>query len=173
MDRQNIQPISNPAKIRLAVAARRILGVNAENAVAIRVECQRAAMGQNVTPQSLKIGAGGLGRREPQRRQPARRIINKDDQGAAGAAALEPIMRAAVNLDQLAKARPALSQGEHPLGPPPLGAPQAKRDLELAHRLRRNRDPLQLQQLLARKGRAKSGVFISQKHTQSQTQIRR
>ena len=130
-------------------------------------------MGQNVTPQGFKIRLGGLRRREPQRRQPARRIINKHDQCAAGAAPFKPIVRAAIDLDQLAKTRPALSQLEHPLGPPPLGPPQAKRDLELAYRLRRNRDPIQLQQLLVRKGRAKSRISIPQKHTQPHPQIRR
>lgn len=133
--------------------------------MAVRVKRQRAAMRQNMAPQCRQIRPGRLGRREVQRRQPARCVVDEDDQRAAGAAVLQPGVRAAVDLDQFAEPRPPLAQLKHPLVPPPLRAPQAHGDLHLAHRLRRNHDPVAFQQLLHRQGGAKVRILVAQQRS--------
>src|SRR5271166_3217034 len=111
-------------------------------------------MRQDLVPQRLEIGLARFDRRKTQRRQPTRRVIDEHDQRAARPAPLEPVVRAAVDLHQLAEPRPPLAQLKHPLHPPPLRTPQPKRNLQPTHRLRRDLDPVPFQQLLRRQPRA-------------------
>src|SRR5216684_616201 len=110
-------------------------------------------MRQNMVLQRGEIGSRGLGRGKSQRRQPPRRIVDEHDQRAARPTSLKPVMRAAVDLDQLAKARTPLAELKHLLAPPRLRLPQTQLDLQLPHALARDRDPLQLRQLLGPKSR--------------------
>src|SRR5208337_1403869 len=57
---------------------------------------------------------------------------------AARRTAFEPIVRAAVDLDQLAEPRATFPQPKHPPGPARLRLPQAEVDLHLTQRLRRD-----------------------------------
>ena len=162
MDRLDRLPLRHPAEFRPAVGARGVLRVHPEDAVPVRIERQRTAMRQNMAPQYCQLRPRRLGKGIAQRRQPARRTVNEYDQRAAGAAVLEPGVRAAVDLDQLAEARPSLAQLKDPLLPSLLRTPKAPGDLQLTHRLRRHHDPLPLQQLLHRKCGAEVGVFFAQ-----------
>ena len=72
--------------------------------------------------------------------------------------ALEPIVRAPVDLDEFAKARPAFANLEDLLGAPPLGPPQPKPNLNLPDRLLRHPDALDLAKLLTGQSRAEVGV---------------
>ena len=74
----------------------------------VRIKRLRAAMRQNLAFQRNEISARGLGRRKMQPRQARGRSVDKHDQRAARAAPFKPVVRAAVDLDQLAKTRTAL-----------------------------------------------------------------
>ena len=58
------QPLDDAAELSEAVAALRLLGVDAENPVPIRVEGQRPAVREHVRVQRQQIGLGRLRRRE-------------------------------------------------------------------------------------------------------------
>lgn len=145
----------------------------------IRIERQRTAVRQDMAPERPQIGARRFARREVQRRQPPRRIVDEHDQRATRAAPLEPIMRAGVDLDQLAEARTPLAQLKHPLMTPPLRFPNPELDLKPSNRLARDRDPFQFRQLLSRQRRAEIPVLVQKKafhprrHARIQTTIRR
>src|SRR5208283_614208 len=82
---------------------------------------------------------------------------------AARAPPLEPVVRTAVDLDQLAKARPAFARRMNPLGSPPLGPRQPQFDLQPPNRLPRDRDPVQLEKLLGRQRRSEIRILLPQK----------
>jgi hypothetical protein len=130
----------------------------AENALPIRIEGRRHAVRQHVRLQRLQIGLGRLRWRELQTRQPTGRVVDEHDQRAARSPALEPIMRAPVDLDELAKARSAFGNLEDLFGAPPLGPPRPKPNLNLPDRLLRHPDVLDLAKLLAGQSRAEVGV---------------
>src|ERR1035437_1528580 len=60
VDEFDLQTLHDAAKLGLAVAALRVLRVDAENPVPVAVEGQRAAVRQNMTFQRAKIGARRL-----------------------------------------------------------------------------------------------------------------
>lgn len=91
--------------------------------VPIRIESCRTALCETMVPERAKIGARRLRGGKAQRRQTPRRIVNEHDQRAARAAPFKPVMRAAVDLDQFAKARPPVAPLKHPLVTPPLRLP--------------------------------------------------
>jgi hypothetical protein len=125
----------------------------------VRVERQRAAKRQDMAPQCRQIRPGRLRWREVQRRQPARCVIDEHDQRAAGTAVLKPGVRAAIDLDQLAKPRPPLAQLKYPLRPPPLRAPY--RSASAAPSLPRPRS-LRVPAASLRQSGAEVSVFIPQ-----------
>jgi hypothetical protein len=67
-------------------------------------------------------------------------------------------VRAPVNLDEFAEARAPFANLENLLGPPSLGPPQPQPDPDLADRLFRHRDAVDLAKLLAGLRRAKIGA---------------
>lgn len=129
----DVEAYCDTAKLGLAVATLRILGVDAENPVPVAVESQRCSMGQDMDSQRQKIGSCGFCRGKLQGRQTACCIVNENNQGAAGATSLEPVMERTINLDQFAKARPPFTQLKHPLLLPSLGTPQFVFDLQPPH----------------------------------------
>src|SRR5271166_4173272 len=133
----------------------RLLGVDAENPVPIRIEGQRQAVREHVRLQRLQIGLCRLRRRELQTRQPPGGVVDEHDGRAARSPALQPIVRAPVDLNELAEARPAFANLENLLDASSLGPPEPQPDL--ADRLSRHRDALDLAKLLARSGAATLG----------------
>src|SRR5208282_3939266 len=103
-----------------------------------------------------------LRRREAQRRQPTRRVVNEHDQSASWATVVQPCVRTAVDLDQLAEPRAPRAQRMHALRAPLLRTPQKMGDLDLTDGLLGNPNPLVLRQLLGRKRRAEPGVFAAE-----------
>jgi hypothetical protein len=118
----------------------------------------------NMASKRLQIGPGRFLRHEAQRRQTARRVVNDNGQCAARCAALEPVMRMAVDLDQFAKPRTPLAELKHTPDPAGLRPPQPHRHLHLADALTRDLDPLRLQPLLRRQSGAKIRVFVAHQH---------
>src|SRR4051812_44943595 len=98
---------------------------------------------------------------ELQMHQPARRVIDKHQQGALRPAILKPPMLAAVDLNQLANAL-APRTGLVNLFQALLAVdPQPIRDHPLAQRLPTERDRVQLAQLLGCQGRAEIPVTLA------------
>ena len=95
----------------------------------IRIEGQRQAVREHVRLQRLQIGLGRLRRRELQTRQPPGGVVDEHDERAARSPALEPIVRAPVDLNELAEARPAFANLENLLGAPSLGPPEPRSPL--------------------------------------------
>src|SRR5208337_519393 len=77
--------------------------------------------------------------------------------------ALEPVVLAAVDLNELAEPWPPLAQQERPPRLARLRLPKAKSDLKPPYALTRDRDPLDLGELFGGQGRAKAGVLAAQK----------
>jgi hypothetical protein len=71
-------------------------------------------------------------------------------------------VRAAVDLDQFAEPGTSLTQLENASRPPSLRFPQLQFDLKPPHRLSRNRDPIQFEELFRRQRGAKVRVFVRQ-----------
>ena len=104
--------------------------------------------------------------------QTARRIINKYDQRATWRSPFEPVMRAAVDLDQLTKPRPPRARLMHASFLAKLGLPQADTHLNFPDRFVRNEYAFMLSEFFRRKRCAKVRVFISQQSLNSQPRFR-
>src|ERR687894_782004 len=90
----------------------------------VAVEGDRAAMGLEIALEGLEIGEGALRGHEAQLHQPAGGIIDEDEQRAGVGAILEPALRAAVDLDELAQglaAQPRLMKASALLAGEPQG----------------------------------------------------
>ncbi len=168
-----LEALGHPAELGQAVAAGRFLGVDAEDAVPVAVKGERKPVRENMRLQRAKIGLRRLARRKLQRRQPAGRVVDEHDQRAARAAPLQPIVRAAVDLNQFAKAPAPLARLMNPPRPPPLRPRKPESDLQTANELARHRDPLQLAELLGRQRRAEITIFVPQQPGDPRAQPRR
>ena len=162
MDRFYIQPLHHPSELRLPIPALRVLRIDPENPMPVRIKCQRTAMRQDVIPKCLQIRPRRLGRHETQGRQTARRIVDEHDQRATRAAILKPRVRASVDLDQFAKPRTPFPRLKHTPDTPALRLPELLTDLKLADCLPGNRNTFQFQQLLRRERRAEVFVLLFQ-----------
>src|SRR5208283_3115234 len=157
------QALGHAVELGLAVAAQSFFGVDAKDAKTIRVERQRRPIRQEMAAQRDEIGLRRLRRRHVQRGQTPRRVVDEHDQGAARRPALEPVVLAAVDLNELAEPWPPLAQQERPPRLARLRLPKAKSDLKPPYALTRDRDPLDLGELFGGQGRAKAGVLAAQK----------
>src|SRR5271166_687677 len=157
------QALGHAVELGLAVAAQSFFGVDAKDAMTIRVERQRRPIRQEMAAQRDEIGLRRLRRRHVQRGQTPRRVVDEHDQGAARRPALEPVVLAAVDLNELAEPWPPLAQQERPPRLARLRLPKAKSDLKPPYALTRDRDPLDLGELFGGQGRAKAGVLAEQK----------
>jgi hypothetical protein len=161
-DLLDAEPLGDAVELGPSVAALGLLGIDAEDAVPVRVERQRQAVRRDVVAQGKAIGRSRLGRCKAARREPPRRVIDEEHQGELGAPILEPGVLAAVDLDQLAEARAPFAQLENALLPARARPPEPEPHLDLAHRLCRDLDPLALPELLGRKRRPEVRVALAQ-----------
>src|SRR5947208_6512073 len=92
------------AKLGHAVTAQRAGLVDAEDAVLVTVERHRFAPGLQMGAGGMEIGESRLAFDKLEMHQPARRIVDKHQQRALWAAALEPPVLAPVDLHQFADA---------------------------------------------------------------------
>ena len=94
--------------------------------------------------------------------QPACRVVDKHQQGALRPTILKPPMLAAIDLDQFADAVAAWTGLVNPFQALLAVDPQTLRDHPLAQRLARpSGNPVQLDQLLGRQGRAEIAITFA------------
>ncbi len=102
-----------------------------------------------IISQSFHISPGGFGRGEPKGHQRTGRIIDKDDQRAAWPPCFEPVMRRAINLDQLPIAWAALPPLINTGNLATTLSPQSLLNHPLTQCLSGQRQPVNFPQLLA------------------------
>ena len=110
IDQFDAQALGDAAELGLAVAAGRLLGVDPEDAVPRPWDSRARERGSASGSRRASFRPARIG--TP---QTPRGVVDEDDQRAARTASLEPIVRTAVDLDQLAKARTPLAKLKHPL----------------------------------------------------------
>ena len=135
-----------------------VAGLDVEDAQPVAVERHRLAVPLEVAPGRLEGVEGRLGRREAELHQPAGRIVDVDQQRAARAAALEPSVLAAVDLDELAQTGAALAWRITAPGPLRPGHPEARRTHPPPQRLDRAHEGVLLGELLVGERGAEVGV---------------
>lgn len=134
---------------------------DAEDTRLVAVEGDRLAVSLEVGPRRGEIVEGRLRSHEAKLLEPARRIVHVDEQGATRAPVLEPVVVAAVDLDELAETRSAVPRLVSPAGPLRAGHPQTRTDHPLAQRLDADRDTVVRRQLLACERRTEVGVALA------------
>lgn len=87
--------------LSLAITTGGLLVVDPEDTGLVAVECKKLTVTFLITAGGFKIGESGLRTDKQKLHQPARRIINVNEQCSGRATILEPAMLAAINLDQL------------------------------------------------------------------------
>src|SRR5918994_7416430 len=91
------------AELGYALTALRLRLRHAKDRVFVGIEGEGPPVARQIALQRLKIRQSALRWGEPKRNQPAGRIVDEDNERAAGAAILEPAVLTAVDLHQLAK----------------------------------------------------------------------
>src|SRR5262249_49755545 len=129
-DDVDVERVQGAAELGHPVTAKRSWMVDPEDPMLVAVERNRLAPGLQIGAGRMEIGKGRLALDKLQMHQPARRIVDKHQQGALRPAVFEPPMLAAIDLDQFADAfapRPRLVNllallaiapqpgGDHPL----------------------------------------------------------
>ena len=149
------------AELRHATgSASRVLSSHPEDGVLVAVEGRRAPVPRQVGARRGEVVEGRLRTDEPQLHEVTGGVVHEDEQGAAGAAALEPLMVAAVYLDQLAQARSPVARL---VGMPPALAarePDPGRRHPLAQGLAADGQVVALEELLARQRRPEVRVAL-------------
>ena len=84
-----------------------------EDPVLVRVDRERPSVADDRAPEDLEVPGGILRGPEGGGRDEARRVVDRPDQGEHGAPALEPVVPAAVDLEEHARPR-------HPFAPAPV-----------------------------------------------------
>ena len=165
-DDVDVELVERPAELGYAVAALGVARIDTENTVLVRVEGDRLAMALDVGSGRPEIVEGALALDELQMHQPARRIVDVDEEGALRSPGLEPPVFRAINLDQLAKAVPTVAGLMNlPCTLAPRG-PKPGLDHPLAQRLLGEKYLVFLGELLRRKGRAKVVIALAGRWTE-------
>ena len=107
-------------KLRHSIAARRVFLVHPKHSMLVGVERDRLAVPLQIGPRRLEIIERRLRLHKLQMHQPARRIVDVNEQRALRPARLKPPMPRAVDLDQFANTIPTVARLMH--GPHPLPA---------------------------------------------------
>src|SRR3982751_3688480 len=160
-DNLDVERVERTAELGHAVAADCPLVIDAKDAVLVAIEGDRLAPALQIGPGRMEIRERRLALDELQMHQPARRIIDKHQQGALRPAILKPPMLAAVDLNQLADALAPRTRLVNPFQALLAVDPQPIRHHPLAQRLPTERDPVQLTQLLRCQGRAEIPVTLA------------
>ncbi len=95
-----------------------------EDAVVAAVQRQRHAVLRDVAAQHVQVALCRLGGVELRSQYPPRGVVDEGRQVTARAACLEPVVMAAVDLDQFAQALSTWARWMHALGSSQLGLPQ-------------------------------------------------
>lgn len=121
----------------------------------------RPAMPLHVRERGPEVVEGRLRGHESELHEPPGRIVHVDEQRAPRAAPLEPLVIAAVDLDELAEAVPPIPRLVDLAGTLAPGGPQAGRDEPLAESLPANPKIVEVQQLLLSEGGSEVGVVLA------------
>ncbi len=126
-----------------------ILGIDAEDAVFVAIQRDWQAVRCNVVVQDAHISQRGLGGGKAQLHQVARGIVDKHQQSAVFPAPLKPVVRGAVDLDQLTQFRTALTHRMNAYFGAFSGFPKSRPHHHLAGTLDAELDAMSFMQLLA------------------------
>lgn len=99
-DTGDVQLVHGTAELSLAISAGGLLVVDPEDAGLVAVERHRLTVTFQITAGGFKIGESGFRTDVQKLHQPARRIINVNEQCARRTTILEPAMLTAINLDE-------------------------------------------------------------------------
>src|SRR5262249_13888098 len=133
--------------------------VGAKDAVLVAVESHRLAVADKVAASGLEIVEGRLGHDETQLHEFAGGVVDVDQEGTLGPAVLEPVVFAAVDLDQLAEAFPTIPRLVRSGSALCAGLPNASLSHPPARRFPADPDVVQLDKLLI--GQLGSKVSVS------------
>jgi hypothetical protein len=150
--------MQRPAELGHAVAIGRADLVDPERGVLVGIECNRLAIGLQVLARRLEVVEGRLGWHELQVQEPARGVVDVDEQRALRPTTLKPPMLGAVDLDELAHAVPTMARLMHGLETLLAVLPEPFGQHPLAHRLAGQADSVALSELLGGERRAKVGI---------------
>src|SRR4249919_2484625 len=153
--------MQSPPELGHSIAARRIFLVDPEHSMLVGVKRDRLAITIQIGPRRLEIIKRRLRLHKLQMHQPARRVVDVDQQRALRYAPLEPPMLRSVDLDQLANAiptMPRLMNRPHPL---PTILPQPGHHHPLPDRLTRKSNAVQFRELLASKRRPEVRIALA------------
>src|SRR4051812_29124550 len=87
-DDDDVQLIERSTELGHAVSARRVLTVDPEHAVLVRIERHRLTVALQVGPRGFEVVKGRLGRHEAQVHKTARRVVDEHQERARRAAVL-------------------------------------------------------------------------------------
>ena len=160
-DNLDVERVESAAELGHAVAADCPLVIDTKDAVLVAIEGDRFAPGLQIDPGRMKIRECRLALDKLKVHQPARRIVDKYQQGALRPAILKPPMLAAVDLNQLADALAPRTGLVNPFQALLAVDPQPFRDHPLAQRLPTESNPVQLAQFLRRQGRAEIPITLA------------
>jgi len=160
-DDVDVERVERPAELGHAVTAQRARVVDAKHPVLVAIERHRLAPGLQVSAGGMEIGESRLALDKLQMHQPARRVVDKHQQGALRSAILEPPVLAAVDLHQLADALAPVTGLMNLLAPLLAIAPQPVGDQPQPQGLAAERDLVHLAQLLGRQGRAEVPIALA------------
>jgi hypothetical protein len=157
-DDLDVQLAHRPPELGGAVAAG---PGHPEDAVLVGVEGHRPAVRLDVAPRRLQVGEGRFALDETEVHELAGRVVDEDEQRAARPAVLEPGVLAAVDLDQLAQAVPAVPGLVDVRAAVLARDPEAGRGHPAPDRLPAEPQVVGLGQLLGRERRAEVGVALA------------
>ncbi len=135
-----------------------LLRVHAEHRGLVAVQRHRLAVLLEVRAHRREVGERRLRLAEQELHQGARCVIDEHQQGAATGALLEPLVIAAIDLDQLAATRPTVSRLLDLRLSASAGNPEAVLDHPVPERLDRELQAVPLRQLLVGERRAEALV---------------
>src|SRR4051812_21339373 len=153
--------MQSPPELGHSIAARRIFLVDPEHSMLVGVKRDRLAITIQIGPRRLEIIKRRLRLHKLQMHQPARRVVDIDQQRALRAARLEPPMLRSVDLDQLANAIPTMPRLMHRPHPLPTILPQPGHHHPLPDRLTRKSNAVQFRELLASKRRPEVRIALA------------
>lgn len=106
---RNVQCLQGPTELSLTAAAVGVRVVNAKHADLVAVKRQKTSMAFKVCAGGVEIGERGLAVDKAKHHQPDGCVIDIHQQRACGTATLEPVMIAAINLNQCTGAGPSIT----------------------------------------------------------------
>src|SRR3712207_300617 len=144
--------MQGPSELGHAITATSVRMTDPEDRMLVRVEGHGFAMPLKVLARGMEVVKGRLAGDKPEVHQPARGIVDEDQQGAARTAVLKPVVIGAVDLDQFAQAFASVARLMNGLVALLAILPEPGRHHPLAQGLTPDMQIVALGQLLTSKG---------------------